>query len=57
MSAPPSEALSERLSRLEREVRELRARVVALERLVGTSAEHAADRATVREKVAYDWQD
>ncbi len=48
--------LLERLTRLERDLQELRARLVALERLVGSSAEHAADRSTVREKVAYDWQ-
>lgn len=49
-------ALLDRLARLERELRELRARVAALERAVGTSGEHPSDRSTVREKVAYDWQ-
>lgn len=49
-------ALRERVEQLERELRELRARVAALERLVGTSGEHSADRAVVREKAVYDWQ-
>jgi hypothetical protein len=45
-----------RIARLEQEVRELRARVVALERLVGTGGLHESDQATVRRKVEYDWQ-
>ncbi len=45
-----------RLAELEREVAELRARIVALERLVGASSLHRADEATVRQKVTYDWQ-
>jgi len=48
--------LAARLDSLEREVRLLRARVVALERLTGTAGEHPADRTTVREKAVYDWQ-
>jgi len=46
----------ERLADLEREVRQLRARVAALERLVGNAGEHSADKAVVREKAVYDWQ-
>ncbi len=57
MAEDPSAALADRLVRLERELRELRARVAALERLVGSSGDHAQDRAVVREKVSYDWQD
>lgn len=49
-------AFRDRLDQLERDLRELRGRVAALERLVGTAGEHAADRSTVREKVSYDWQ-
>lgn len=48
--------LAARVEALEREVRLLRARVIALERLTGSSAEHPADRETVREKATYDWQ-
>lgn len=56
MAQDPGAAVSERLARLEQEVRELRGRVAALERRVGTAAEHPSDRTTVREKVSYDWQ-
>lgn len=56
MADEPSSELLGRLDRLERELGELRARLVALERLMGSSAEHPADRSVVREKVAYDWQ-
>jgi hypothetical protein len=48
--------LSGRLAELERELRELRARVIALERMVGSGEEHPSDQTTVRRKVAYDWQ-
>ncbi len=48
--------LQARIDDLEREVRQLRARVAALERLVGNAAEHPADREVVREKAVYDWQ-
>lgn len=46
----------DRIASLERELRELRLRVAALERLTGAGSEHAADEATVRRKVSYDWQ-
>ena len=55
----PSDQDSELLARLdalEREIRQLRARVSALERLVGNAGEHSADKAVVREKAVYDWQ-
>jgi hypothetical protein len=45
-----------RIDDLEREVRQLRARVAALERLVGNAGEHSSDRTVVREKAVYDWQ-
>jgi len=48
--------LSVRLAELERDLRELRARVIALERMVGSGEEHPSDQSTVRRKVAYDWQ-
>ena len=56
MAEPSNETLKEWTARVDRELKELRARVVALERLVGRSGDHAADRSTVREKVSYDWQ-
>lgn len=56
MEAAPPTDLAAQIARLERELRDLRARLVALERMVGSGAEHAADRSTVRQKVSYDWQ-
>jgi hypothetical protein len=56
---PPEDdlALRNRLDDLERELRQLRARVTALERRLGTTTgEHASDRSVVREKAVYDWQ-
>ncbi|HTT25860.1 MAG TPA: hypothetical protein VMH90_02705 [Thermoplasmata archaeon] len=48
---------TDRIADLEREVQALRLRVIALERLVGSSApEHQADRGVVERKVTYDWQ-
>jgi hypothetical protein len=47
---------STRIAQLERELKDLKLRVAALERLVGNSGEHSADRSIVREKVSYDWQ-
>ena len=48
--------LAARLAEIERELRELRIRVIALERLVGAGEEHPTDQTTVRRKVSYDWQ-
>ena len=56
MAEPSNDATNDWIARVDRELKELRARVVALERLIGTSGEHAADRSTVRQKVSYDWQ-
>jgi hypothetical protein len=53
-SAAPS--LEDRVEQLAREVVELRRRLVALERLVGTAQEHSSDRTVVQGKVSYDWQ-
>lgn len=57
MAEERSTELTNRLDQLDRELRQLRARVAALERLVGSGGEHPSDRATVREKVSFDWQD
>jgi hypothetical protein len=55
--AEPSDAeLLQQLQDLQRDIRLLKARLSALERLVGNSGEHSADKATVREKAVYDWQ-
>ena len=52
-----SDPTGERLEALERDVRELRSRLAALERLVGTSVpEHPVDRTVVQRKAVYDWQ-
>ncbi len=56
MAPPHDDDPAERLASLERELRELRVRVAALERLLGARTEHPADEASVRKKVAYDWQ-
>jgi hypothetical protein len=48
--------LAGRIDDLEREVRQLRARVAALERLLGNAGEHPTDKAVVRGKAVYDWQ-
>lgn len=48
---------SGRIDQLEREIQLLKARIAALERILGTgSAEHPIDRGTVQKKVVYDWQ-
>jgi len=52
----PDPQLLGRIADLERELRQLRARVASLERLVGNAGEHSADKAVVREKAVYDWQ-
>jgi len=56
VAAQGDPALRARLEGLERDIRELRARLAALERLVGNAGEHSADRTVVREKAVYDWQ-
>ena len=56
MTPDPDPELTGRLDDLEREVRQLRARVAALERLVGNAGEHTTDKAVVREKAVFDWQ-
>jgi hypothetical protein len=56
MAGPAGPELEARLAGLEKELRELRARVVALERLIGAGGLHDYDQATVQRKVAFDWQ-
>jgi hypothetical protein len=56
MAASSSPDLAARLAQAERELKELRLRVVALERLVGAGELHQADSSTVQKKVTYDWQ-
>jgi hypothetical protein len=56
MAASGTPDLAARLAGLERELRELRIRLIALERLVGAGEEHPTDQTTVRRKVSYDWQ-
>ena len=56
MSPADPDDLAARLAEVERELRELRLRVVALERMLGAGALHPTDSATVQKKVTYDWQ-
>ncbi len=51
----PSE-MAAKLAQLEKDLRDLRLRLAALERQLDPRAEHPSDRSAVREKVAYDWQ-
>lgn len=52
----PEPSLADRLARLEKQLDDLRERVLSLEKAVGPTGEHAVDRAWVREKTTYDWQ-
>jgi len=56
MSASEEGDLAARLAQVERDLRDLRARVVALERMLGAGELHPADSSTVQKKVTYDWQ-
>ncbi len=56
MSTPEASDLSTRLSQVERDLKELRTRVIALERMLGAGELHPADSSTVQRKVSYDWQ-
>jgi hypothetical protein len=56
MAATTPSDLDARLARLEQQLKEVTARVIALERLVGAGGLHDYDQATVRRKVEYDWQ-
>jgi|HubBroStandDraft_1064217.scaffolds.fasta_scaffold317970_1 hypothetical protein len=56
--ATPDPLLTARINALERQVRDLTARVAGLEVILRGSprVEHPLDRDTVQEKVSYDWQ-
>ena len=48
--------MADRLAQLEKDLKDLRARLAILERQLDPRSEHPSDRVAVREKVAYDWQ-
>jgi len=56
VTEPADADLLKQLEELQRDLRILKARLAALERLVGNAGEHSADKAVVREKAVYDWQ-
>ncbi|GEM_PF-502024 len=56
MSSPEASDLAARLAQVERDLKELRSRVIALERMLGAGEMHPADSSTVQRKVSYDWQ-
>ncbi len=56
MVDPGSSELRQRIDELDRELKALRGRLAALERLMGAGSEHPTDETTVRKKVVYDWQ-
>jgi hypothetical protein len=56
MAAPSVPDLLAQINQLRQELADLRRRVAALERLVGTGSEHPTDRSVVQGKVSYDWQ-
>ncbi len=56
MSTPEASDLATRLAQVERDLKELRLRVIALERMLGAGELHPADSSTVQRKVSYDWQ-
>jgi hypothetical protein len=56
MAEPSSPDLEDRFRQLEFQIRELRMRILALEKLLAPRAENPTDRTTVREKATYDWQ-
>ena len=56
MAAPDPSDLAARLAAAEHEIKELRRRLVLLERMLGAGELHPTDSATVQKKVTYDWQ-
>ena len=56
MAEPQDAELLKQVEELQRDLRLLKARLAALERLVGNAGEHSSDKTTVREKAVYDWQ-
>ena len=57
MATPAPGEVDRRLAELERQLRALEARLAWLERNLAPRLDHPVDRSTVREKVAYDWQE
>lgn len=54
---PDTPAENDRLDRIEKQLADVRRRLDALERFVASKPDHPLDdRATVREKVVFDWQ-
>jgi len=56
VAEPQDAELLKQVEELQRDLRLLKARLAALERLVGNAGEHSSDKTTVREKAVYDWQ-
>jgi phage shock protein A len=56
MAGASADDLRARVERLERQLRELEARIEVLEKYTRPRVEHPSDQAAVREKVVYDWQ-
>jgi len=56
MTPADASDVADRLAAVERDLKELRLRVAALERMLGAGELHPADSATVQKKVVYDWQ-
>ncbi|HEV2428727.1 MAG TPA: hypothetical protein VGV64_02640 [Thermoplasmata archaeon] len=56
MSPDADAELLARIAALEQEVRGLKARLQAAERLIAPRGEHPVDQSVVRQKVTYDWQ-
>ncbi|HZY91808.1 MAG TPA: hypothetical protein VFG07_03410 [Thermoplasmata archaeon] len=54
--AAPDPAILERLARLERLIADLRQRLDAVEKTLGSRSSHPVDQSAVREKVTFDWQ-
>lgn len=56
MSASPAPDLLTRVAELERQLRDLRARVAQLERGSAPRKENPDDQSAIRDKVTFDWQ-
>jgi hypothetical protein len=56
VSDVPPPDLAARVAELERQLRDLRARVVLLEKGSAPRRDNPDDRSAIREKVVYDWQ-
>jgi len=56
MATANTSDMEARLAQAEHELRELKIRVTALERMLGAGELHPTDSSTVQRKVTYDWQ-